>query len=66
MPLQLSLRMKLRDNKPGKPTLGFTISRDVEYRQVWICNPPQCSYRMTAVVINLSGTCAHIILLSIM
>ena len=32
--LQLSLRTKLRNNKPGKPTLGLTINRDVEYRQV--------------------------------
>ena len=32
--LQLSLRTKLRNNKPGRPTLGFTINRDVEYRQV--------------------------------
>ena len=32
--LQLSVRTKLLGNKPSKPTLGFTISRDVEYNQV--------------------------------
>ena len=32
--LQLSVRTKLLGNKPSKPTLGFTISRDVEYKQV--------------------------------
>ena len=32
--LQLSVRTKLLGNKPSKPTLGFTINRDVEYKQV--------------------------------
>ena len=32
--LQLSVRTKLLGSKPSKPTLGFTISRDVEYKQV--------------------------------
>lgn len=36
--LQLSVRTKLRGNKPSKPTLGLTISRDVEYKQVF----PHC------------------------
>ena len=36
--LQLSVRTKLLGNKPSKPTLGFTISRDVEYKMV----SPQC------------------------
>lgn len=32
--LQLSVRTKLLGKKPSKPTLGFIISRDVEYKMV--------------------------------
>ncbi|EIE20376.1 hypothetical protein COCSUDRAFT_67335 [Coccomyxa subellipsoidea C-169] len=33
-PLTLSLRTKLKDNRPTRPTIGLTINRDVEYRQL--------------------------------
>ena len=34
MVLQMSVRTKLVDGRPTRPTLGLTINRDVEYLQV--------------------------------
>ena len=31
---QVSVRTKLLHGRPARPTLGLTINRDVEYRQV--------------------------------
>ncbi|CAL8465138.1 g4673 [Coccomyxa elongata] len=56
-PLTLSLRTKLdKDNRPTKPTLGLTINRDVEYRQVQSAAKPAAKDSVPAAQMQLSPT----------
>ncbi|BDA50739.1 hypothetical protein COCOBI_16-4170 [Coccomyxa sp. Obi] len=56
-PLTLSLRTKLdKDNMPTKPTLGLTINRDVEYRQVQPATKPVAKDAVPASQMALSPT----------